>query len=175
MIYHISHVSHTVVLGGIVIVEGLLFHSSWKISAVFGLCLWQQNLFQRRRRGSGNCGKPCRNTYVPFVCFLIQVGFDMPPPGELRTREQSEAMQTQVPLSECVVCMWKLHRQAGRRSFPQKICGQSIMRKGSLELGAAGLQEKCFLCLVLSLVKWEGAVQKQRACWPAGRKRRRGL
>lgn len=138
-------------------------------------CLWQQNLFQRRRRGSGHYGKPHMQEYVPFICFLIKVGFDIPPPGELRTPEWSEAMQMQVPLSECVVCTWKLHRQAGRCSFPQKICRQSIMRKGNLELGASGLQEKCFLCLVLSLIKWEGAMQKHRACWPAGIKRRRGL
>lgn len=37
MIYHIDHVSHTKVLGGIVSLEGMLFHSSWKISATFQL------------------------------------------------------------------------------------------------------------------------------------------
>lgn len=88
-------------------------------------------------------------------------------------------MQVQVPLSKCMVCMcwtmWELHRQAGRCPFPQKICRQSIVRKGSLELAVAELQEKCFLCLILTLIKWEGAMQKHKACQPAGRKRRRGL
>lgn len=67
-------------------------------------------------------------------------------------------------------------KQASRRVFfPPEICRQSIMRKGSLELAVAALQEQCFLCLVLSLIKWEGAVLKAKACWPEGRKRRRGL
>lgn len=37
MIYHVNHVSYTIVLGGIVGLEGMLFHSSWKISATFWL------------------------------------------------------------------------------------------------------------------------------------------
>lgn len=35
MRYHIYHVSYTTVLGGIVSLEGMLFHSLWKISVTF--------------------------------------------------------------------------------------------------------------------------------------------
>lgn len=66
--------------------------------------------------------------------------------------------------------------QASRKVFfPPENLQTKHKRKGSLELAVAGLQEKLFVYLILSLIKEKGAVQKHKACQPAGRKRRRGL
>jgi len=78
MSYHMIY--HIIALGLIVSLEGLLFHSAENQCNILAYVHGISNLFQRR---SGHYGKTCRNTYVPFMHFLIQVGFDIPPPRVL--------------------------------------------------------------------------------------------
>lgn len=120
--------------------------------------------------------------YLSFICFLIQAGLDIPPLGELRTHEWSEAMQVHAMHGVHVIGA----SQASRKVFfpPENLQKkQNEKRKPGaccswIKGAVAGLQERCLLCLVLSLIKWERAMQKHKGlqvlrggegCEPPGR------